>query len=31
MHNGLSFDAPVLNRLLGRSIKPSEVLETLIL
>ena len=31
MHNGLSFDAPVLNRLLGTSIKPSQVLDTLIL
>jgi len=31
MHNGLSFDAPVLNKLLGTSIKPSQVLDTLIL
>ena len=31
MHNGLSFDAPVLNRLLGTNIKPSQVLDTLIL
>ena len=31
MHNGLSFDAPVLNKLLGTNIKPSQVLDTLIL
>ena len=31
MHNGLSFDAPVLNRLLGVEIKPSQVIDTLIL
>ena len=31
MHNGLSFDAPVMNRLLGTNIKPSQVLDTLIL
>ena len=31
MHNGLSFDAPVLNRLLGIKIKPSQVIDTLIL
>jgi DNA polymerase I-like protein with 3'-5' exonuclease and polymerase domains len=31
MHNGLSFDAPVLNRLLGTTIRPSQVLDTLIL
>ena len=31
MHNGLSFDAPVLNRLLGTNIKPSQVLDTLVL
>ena len=31
MHDGLSFDAPVLNKLLGTNIKPSQVLETLIL
>ena len=31
MHNGLSFDAPVLNRLLGVKIKPSQVTDTLIL
>jgi len=31
MHNGLSFDAPVLNRLLGVEIKPSQVTDTLIL
>lgn len=31
MHNGLSFDAPVLNRLLGVEINPSQVTDTLIL
>ena len=31
MHNGLSFDAPVMNRLLGVEIKPSQVTDTLIL
>ena len=31
MHNGLSFDAPILNRLLGVEIKPSQVIDTLIL
>ena len=31
MHNGLSFDAPILNRLLGVEIKPAQVLDTLIL
>ena len=31
MHNGISFDAPVLNRLLGVEIKPSQVIDTLIL
>ena len=31
MHNGLSFDAPVLNRLLGTSIKPTQIIDTLIL
>jgi len=31
MHNGLSFDAPVLNRLLDIKIKPSQVIDTLIL
>jgi len=31
MHNGLSFDAPVLNRLLGVEIKPAQVTDTLIL
>jgi len=31
MHNGLSFDAPILNRLLGIEIKPSQVTDTLIL
>ena len=29
MHNGLSFDAPVLNKLLGVEIKPSQVTDTL--
>jgi len=31
MHNGLSFDAPVLNRLLGTNIKPNQVIDTLVL
>ena len=31
MHNGLSFDAPVCNRLLGTKIKPSQILDTLVL
>jgi DNA polymerase-1 len=31
MHNGLSFDAPILNRLLGVEIKPTQVTDTLIL
>lgn len=31
MHNGISFDAPVLNRLTGSKIKPSQVRDTLIL
>ena len=31
MHNGLSFDAPVCNRLLGTNIKPSQIIDTLIL
>ncbi len=31
MHNGLSFDAPVLNRLTGVGIKVSQVLDTLLL
>ena len=31
MHNGLSFDAPILNRLLGVEIKPAQVTDTLIL
>ena len=31
MHNGLSFDAPVCNRLLGTTIKPSQIIDTLIL
>ena len=30
MHNGISFDAPVLNRLTGSSIKPSQIRDTLI-
>ena len=30
MHNGVSFDAPVLNRLTGSSIKPSQIRDTLI-
>ena len=31
MHNGLSFDAPVCNKLLGTNIKPSQIIDTLIL
>ena len=31
MHNGLSFDAPVLNRLLGTGIAPDKIIDTLIL
>ena len=31
MHNGLSFDTPVLNRLLGTGITPDKVIDTLIL
>ena len=31
MHNGISFDAPVLNRLLGTQIKLSQVEDTLLL
>ena len=31
MHNGLSFDAPVCNRLLGTNIKPHQIVDTLIL
>jgi len=31
MHNGLSFDAPVLNRLLGTEIAPDKIIDTLIL
>ncbi len=31
MHNGLSFDAPILNKLLGVDIKPSKVVDTLLL
>ncbi len=31
MHNGVSFDAPVLNKLVGTHIKVSDVIDTLIL
>ena len=31
MHNGVSFDAPVLNKLLGANIKLNQVIDTLIL
>ena len=31
MHNGLIFDAPVLNRLLGTKIKVNQVIDTLVL
>ena len=31
MHNGLSFDAPVCNKLLGTNIKLSQVVDTLVL
>ena len=31
MHNGLTFDAPVLNRLLNTKIKVNQVIDTLIL
>ena len=31
MHNGLSFDAPMCNKLLNTNIKPSQVVDTLIL
>jgi len=31
MHNGLTFDAPVLNRLLGSGIDPDKVTDTLVL
>jgi DNA polymerase-1 len=31
MHNGLSFDAPVCNKLLGTNIKPSQIIDTLVL
>ena len=31
MHNGLSFDAPVMNRLLGTNITPDKIIDTLIL
>ena len=31
MHNGISFDAPVLNKLLGVKIKLSQILDTLII
>ena len=30
MHNGISFDAPILNRLAGSNIKLSQVRDTLI-
>ena len=30
MHNGISFDAPILNRLTGSSIKPTQIRDTLI-
>ena len=30
MHNGISFDAPILNRLTGSNIKLSQVRDTLI-
>ena len=30
MHNGISFDAPILNKLIGSSIKPNQVRDTLI-
>ena len=30
MHNGVSFDAPILNRLTGSNIKLSQVRDTLI-
>ena len=30
MHNGISFDAPILNRLTGSTIKPSQIRDTLI-
>ena len=31
MHNGISFDAPVLNRLLGTNIKLNQVIDTLVM
>ena len=31
MHNGISFDAPILNRLLGTDIKLSQVTDTLVM
>ena len=31
MHNGLTFDAPMCNKLLGTNIKPSQVIDTLVL
>ena len=31
MHNGLSFDAPVMNKILGTDIQPSRIVDTLIL
>ena len=30
MHNGISFDAPILNRLTGSNIRPSQIRDTLI-
>jgi DNA polymerase-1 len=31
MHNGISFDAPILNRLLGTDIKLSQMIDTLVM
>ena len=31
MHNGISFDAPILNKLLGTDIKLSQVIDTLVM
>jgi len=31
MHNGLSFDAPIMNKILGTDIQPSRIVDTLIL
>lgn len=30
MHNGISFDAPILNKLIGTNIQPNQVRDTLI-